>query len=70
MSPKPTKKDAGLTVVQSNSFDPAPGPSTGTDKDGVLRPQGTAFDLGAYEFVSGTTVSRPNPPTNLTAVVH
>jgi hypothetical protein len=63
-------KDKGLTVVQSNPFDPAPGPSIGVDKDGVLRPQGSAFDLGAYEFFSGSTVSRPTPPTNVTAVVH
>ncbi len=63
-------KDAGLTVVQSNSFEPAPGPSVGADMDGMLRPQGTAFDLGAYEFASGTTVTRPNPPTNVSAVVN
>jgi hypothetical protein len=63
-------KDAGLTVVQSNSFDPAPGPSVGIDKDGVLRPQGPAFDVGAYEFVASATISRPNPPTNVAAVVH
>jgi IPT/TIG domain len=63
-------KDAGLTVVPNNSFVPNPGPSQSTDKDGVLRPQGTSFDLGAYEFASGTTSTRPNPPTNVRAVVH
>ncbi len=62
-------KDTGLTVVQSDSFNPSPGPTIGVDKDGVLRPQGTAFDLGAYEFFSGAVV-RPNPPTGVTAVVH
>jgi hypothetical protein len=37
-----------------------------TDFDGVLRPQGAAFDIGAYEFVSGSTTSQqPAPPTNV-----
>lgn len=64
-------KDAGLTVVPNNSFVPNPGPAQSTDKDGVLRPQGTAFDIGAYEFASGgVTATRPNPPTNVQAVVH
>jgi hypothetical protein len=63
-------KDAGLTVVPNNSFAPNPGPSQSVDKDGVLRPQGTAFDIGAYELASGVTATRPNPPTNVQAVVH
>jgi IPT/TIG domain len=63
-------EDKGLTIVQSNSFNPAPGPSIGLDKDGVQRPQGTAFDLGAYELFQGSTPARPNPPTAVTAVVH
>jgi hypothetical protein len=62
-------KDTGLTIVQANSFNPSPGPTIGIDKDGVLRPQGTAFDLGAYEFFTGAVV-RPNPPGSVTAVVH
>jgi hypothetical protein len=37
-----------------------------TDFDGVSRPQGTSYDIGAYEFVSG----RPAPPPGLTATVH
>jgi hypothetical protein len=38
-----------------------------TDKDGVSRPQGSAWDIGAYEFVSGgSTVKKPMPPTSLT----
>jgi hypothetical protein len=35
-----------------------------TDKDGVLRPQGSTCDLGAYEFFTGgVTPTKPNPPT-------
>lgn len=34
--------DAGITIAQVT-----------TDKDGVTRPQGTAYDQGAYEFVGG-----------------
>ncbi len=63
-------KDKGLTILPNNSFAPNPGPTVGVDKDGVLRPQGTAFDLGAYEFFSGTPTSRPNPPANVRATVH
>jgi hypothetical protein len=63
-------KDAGLTVLPNNSFAPNPGPTIGNDKDGVLRPQGTAFDLGAYEFFTGAGTARPNPPTNVHATVH
>ncbi len=63
-------KDAGLTVLPNNSFAPNPGPTIGNDKDGVLRPQGAAFDMGAYEFFTGSGTSRPNPPTNVHATVH
>lgn len=63
-------KDAGLTVLPSNSFVPNPGATIGNDKDGILRPQGTAFDLGAYEFFAGTGPTRPTAPTAVKAVVH
>lgn len=38
-----------------------------TDTDGVMRPQGSAYDIGAYEFGSGTTPTptatpAPSPP--------
>ena len=38
-----------------------------TDKDGVNRPQGAGWDIGAYEF---TATNRPAAPTGLTATVH
>lgn len=62
--------DTGLSVLPSDPFAPNPGPTIGNDKDGVLRPQGAAFDVGAYEFFSGTATARPNPPTAVKAVVH
>jgi hypothetical protein len=39
--------DAGTTVLPNNPFVLSNGRAT--DKDGVTRPQGKAFDLGAYE---------------------
>ncbi len=36
-----------------------------TDKDGVSRPQGSAWDIGAYEYNSGGTAAKPMPPTSL-----
>jgi IPT/TIG domain len=64
-------KDAGVTVVPSNPFVPNPGPSQVRDKDGTLRPQGTAFDVGAYELlVGGTTTTPPNAPPSVSVVVH
>jgi hypothetical protein len=41
----------------------------GTDFDGNVRPQGAAFDIGAFEVLSGSTSSRPAAPTGLTATV-
>lgn len=41
------------------------------DFDGISRPQGKAFDRGAFEFASGSGTPpppKPNPPTNLVAV--
>jgi hypothetical protein len=49
--------DAGTTL----------GTSWAVDKLGASRPQGSAFDIGAYEFVTGGTI--PSPPTGLTALV-
>ena len=63
-------KDAGLTVPPADSF--VPNSSQVRDKDGTLRPQGTAFDLGAYELaVGGTPTSTPpNAPASVSVVVH
>jgi hypothetical protein len=39
-----------------------------TDKENINRPQGVAWDIGAYEFLSGG-LPRPNPPTNVSGTV-
>jgi hypothetical protein len=40
------------------------------DHAGITRPQGKGYDIGAYEyFAGGSTVQKPNPPTNLSVVV-
>ena len=41
-------KDAGAAIAPNNPL--VPGSAQPTDKDGVARPQGKAFDLGAYEM--------------------
>lgn len=33
-----------------------------TDKDGISRPQGSAWDIGAYEYLSGYIPPPPTPP--------
>jgi hypothetical protein len=36
-----------------------------TDKDGTVRPQGTAWDMGAFEYVTtGSDTTPPSPPRN------
>ena len=40
-------RDAGVAALPNNPF--VVGNSRASDKDGVVRPQGKAFDLGAYE---------------------
>lgn len=63
-------KDAGITINSSNTYNNyVPWNGNPMDADGVMRPQGSAYDIGAYEFFTGSD-QRPNPPTNLSAVVH
>jgi hypothetical protein len=56
--------------MPNNPFAPNPGATTATDKDGVLRAQGAAFDRGAFEVFAGSTAPTGNPPPNVRVVVH
>ena len=51
-----------------------PGSSIAYDPDGISRPQGSAWDIGAYEYVSGDPTPTPTPtpaaPENLQIVPH
>jgi hypothetical protein len=40
------------------------------DKLLVPRPQSGAWDVGTYQFDSAAAATRPEPPTNLTGIVH
>lgn len=63
-------KDVGITISSANtykSFLPWNGDPEGSD--GVSRPQGTSYDLGALEFFTGSDL-RPAPPSNLIVTVH
>lgn len=37
--------------------------SFSADKNGISRPQGSAWDIGAYEYVSGSTLPSSSPPS-------
>jgi hypothetical protein len=58
-------KDAAVTISSSNTFNNyVPWNGNPEDYDGVVRPQGAANDVGAFEFFAGSD-QRPSPPTNL-----
>jgi len=68
--PKFVNPSAGDFQLQSTSPAIDSGvalPQVGIDIEGVLRPQGTAFDLGAHEYKSQQAAT-PTPPTNLVIV--
>ncbi|MGH9775414.1 MAG: choice-of-anchor Q domain-containing protein [Candidatus Acidiferrales bacterium] len=62
---------AGDFSLQSLSpaIDAGVNTSAATDIIGIIRPQGKAYDMGAYEFFTGSSVPKPNPPQNLSVVV-
>lgn len=62
--------DAGITINSGNTYNNyAPWNGTPEDHDGVLRPQGAAYDIGGYEFFTGSD-QRPNAPTNVSLSAH
>lgn len=63
--------DAGTTIASSNSYKGYQvWNGNPLDSRGIARPQGSAYDIGAMEFFAGgSTVQKPNPPTNLTVTV-
>jgi Right handed beta helix region len=50
-NPSSVVTDGGVTL-----------PMVSTDKTGVTRPQGSAYDLGAYEYTQGSPPPPPPPP--------
>ncbi len=52
-------------ISGSPAIDAGNNTGIGTDFDGVARPQGAAFDVGALEFFTGSSSQPPNPPKNL-----
>ncbi|HEY7173091.1 MAG TPA: right-handed parallel beta-helix repeat-containing protein [Vicinamibacterales bacterium] len=62
--------DAGQTAGVYATFQQRYGISIAKAPDGMARPQGSAWDVGAYEFSAGCSAnSAPTAPTNLTATV-
>lgn len=49
--------DMGTTITELTS-----------DKDGVSRPQGSGWDIGAYEYVSGVDATAPIAPSGLSVI--
>lgn len=60
-------KDAGVAVAGAGIFNPWNG--IPEDSHGVLRPQGSAFDIGAFEFFAGSD-TRPVAPVNVNVAAH
>jgi hypothetical protein len=56
--------DKGIVSSVFSGFQTVYGVSIAYDRDGRARPQGSAWDIGAYEY-GGTSLSSPTAPTNL-----
>ncbi|HKD15775.1 MAG TPA: choice-of-anchor Q domain-containing protein, partial [Candidatus Angelobacter sp.] len=65
-----TAKNAGVTISSANTYNNfTPWNGNPLDNDGVARPQTPGYDIGSYQFFTGSD-SRPNPPVNPSATGH
>jgi hypothetical protein len=70
LSPGSPAIDTGQTPAVYTTFQQRYGISIAKAPDGVTRPQGSSWDIGAYEFAVGCSAAMvPTAPTNLTATV-
>ncbi|MGE4092153.1 MAG: right-handed parallel beta-helix repeat-containing protein [Candidatus Binatia bacterium] len=67
LTPSSSAVNTGLTHSVYNIFQQRYGIDISKDVNGTSRPQGGAFDIGAYEFVSTTALQPPAAPSNLVA---
>src|SRR5579859_112445 len=56
-------KDAGIAISSGNTYNNyAAWNGNPADHEGVVRPQGAGYDIGAYEFYAGSAPPPPPPP--------
>jgi len=58
-------KDSGIVHTAYTTFLNRYGLNISKDADGTSRPQGTTWDIGAYEYSGGVSLRQPNSPTNI-----
>jgi parallel beta-helix repeat protein len=65
--PTPTLQSGSPAIRTGANLDSLGVAALDSDKAGTARPNPGAWDVGAYQFTTG---SKPAPPTNLKAIVH
>ena len=61
----PLKNNHSNIFTSYTTFDLLFSRSIQTDRSGILRPQNSAWDIGAYEYVESGDVTPPSAPVNL-----